>query len=101
LHPEDSRATLLYGWPDASAAEWEATKETITNAIQARCHAEGGRLPCTADMLTGLQAVWAPAKEGRSRKREATTTTTTLTPLIRSRVSQSWKHRRKRRVQAD
>lgn len=70
LHPQDSRATLVYGWPDASPAEWQAAKEAITNAIQARCQAEGGRLPCTADMLTGLQAVWEPAKERQSRKGE-------------------------------
>jgi len=101
LHPEESRATLLYGWPDASAADWEAAKEAISSAIQARCHAEGDRLPCTADMLTGLQAVWSPVKEGRWRKREATTTASALTPLIPWRVSQSWEHRRKRTVLAD
>ena len=70
LHPEESHATLVYGWPDASIAEWQAAKEAITSAIQARCQAEGGRLPCTADMLTGLQAVCAPAKERQWRKRE-------------------------------
>ena len=56
LHPEDSCAVLAYGWPDASVTEWEPVQQRITQAIQARCQAEGGRDPSTADMLTGLEA---------------------------------------------
>ena len=56
LHPEDSKAVLAYGWPDASAAQWEQTKYAITQAIEARCRAEGGRQASTTDMMTGLEA---------------------------------------------
>jgi len=56
LHPEDSYGVLAYGWPDASVTEWEPVQQRITQAIQARCRAEGGRQPSTADMLTGLEA---------------------------------------------
>jgi hypothetical protein len=56
LHPDDSRAVLAYGWPGASAANWGAVRTRISEAIQARCAAEGHRLPTTADMLIGALA---------------------------------------------
>lgn len=55
LHPDDSASTLAFGWPSAGQADWEAAEASIAAAIQARCAAEGGRQPSTADLLTGLQ----------------------------------------------
>ncbi len=59
LHPEDSRATLAYGWPGAAAETWEAAKTALTSAIAARCQSEGGRQPTASDMLVGVEAVIA------------------------------------------
>lgn len=56
LHPEDSRATLYYGWPGASEAEWAVARAALTAAIEARCAREGHRQPTTADMVVGLEA---------------------------------------------
>ncbi len=56
LHPDDSLATLAYGWPGASLAEWVPMGQAILDAIGARCRAEQGRVPTTADMWIGLQA---------------------------------------------
>ncbi len=56
LHPEDSLATLAFGWPGAPAAEWMQTRKRIQEAIERRCLAEGGRLASTCDLLTGLEA---------------------------------------------
>lgn len=57
LHPEDSHATLAYGYPGAEAAEWAQVKRAIETAIAARCAAEGGRMPSTCDMVVGVEAV--------------------------------------------
>ena len=57
LHPEDSSATLAYGWPDATQDAWQAAKRIIRQAIEARCQKEAGRQAGTVDMLTGLLAV--------------------------------------------
>jgi hypothetical protein len=57
LHPEDSNATLAFGWPGASEEAWSGAQEAIRRAIQKRCQAEGGRQPSNADMLTGVRAV--------------------------------------------
>lgn len=57
LHPEDSRATLAYGWPGSDAADWEQAAGMIRQAIEARCAREDGRMAATCDMLTGLEAV--------------------------------------------
>lgn len=60
LHPDDSLATLVYGWPVVSTTRWEAAKRAIVEAIEARCRAEGGRQPAASDMLTGVEAVQGP-----------------------------------------
>jgi hypothetical protein len=57
LHPEDSCATLAFGWPDVSGNVWRRARRAITAAIEDRCRDEGGRQPSTADMVTGLLAV--------------------------------------------
>jgi hypothetical protein len=57
LHPEDSHALLAYGWPAASATEWQSSKSAITTAIQSRCQAENGRHASIVDMLTGVEAL--------------------------------------------
>ena len=57
LHPEDSRAVLAYGFPGVDVHTAEKMYISINEAIQNRCHAEGGRQPSTADLMTGLYAV--------------------------------------------
>ena len=57
LHPDDSRATLAYGWFGVSVPEWQDAKERIKEAIAARCTAENGREPNLVDMLTGVKAI--------------------------------------------
>jgi len=56
LHPEDSQATLVYGFPGVRKSITNIKCIAITDAIQTRCDAEGGRKPSTADLLTGLLA---------------------------------------------
>lgn len=58
LHPEDSLATLSYGWPGAEAGDWERVAGLIRSAIAARCAEEGGRLAMTCDMVVGLEAIF-------------------------------------------
>ncbi len=60
LHPEDSEATLVYGWPGVDSTEAKSMRIAVLNAINKRCQMEGGRLPSTADLLTGLLAVLEP-----------------------------------------
>ena len=55
LHPEDSRATLVYAWPGADPARWSALAEKIRSAIDRRCKEEGGRMPATCDMVVGVE----------------------------------------------
>lgn len=57
LHPDDSLATLLYGWHGVSRDNWQAAENAITTAISRRCRQENGRMPSTVDMLTGIEAV--------------------------------------------
>ena len=57
LHPEDSAATLVYGFPGASTAAADQMHTAVHSAIATRCQAEAGRQPSTADLLTGLLAV--------------------------------------------
>ncbi len=59
LHPQDSNATMVFGWPGSSQSVWEHSSQAIQAAITARCRAEGGRCPTTADLLTGLTALIA------------------------------------------
>ena len=61
LHPDDSWATLAYGWPGAPAPEWEHAAMRIRMAIENRCKFEGGRMASTCDMITGLEAVYQPS----------------------------------------
>ncbi len=56
LHPEDSYATLAYALPGADAEAWGRMKARITEAIETRCTAEGGRMPSTCDLLVGVEA---------------------------------------------
>ncbi len=53
LHPEESRATLLFGWP-GGPARWQPAVQT---AVLDRCRNENGRQPSTCDLWTGLQAI--------------------------------------------
>jgi len=57
LHPQDSWASLALGWPESPQAKWNAARAAFSKAIQARCQAEDGRQPSTADMLAGLSAL--------------------------------------------
>lgn len=57
LHPEESRAVLAYGFPTVDESRSALLRKTITDAIQMRCEAEGGRQPSTTDLVTGLMAV--------------------------------------------
>lgn len=58
LHPDDSYATLVYGWPHASRQQWQAAHDAIVEAIEARCRQENQRVSSTADLPTGLQAIF-------------------------------------------
>jgi len=57
LHPDDSGATLVYGWPGVGHAISEKMRIAVFEDIETRCRNEGGRQPSTADLLTGLLAV--------------------------------------------
>lgn len=54
LHPDESYATLFYGWPGATELDWNHLQKALTAAIEARCYLENGRAPSVADMLTGI-----------------------------------------------
>ncbi|HUF38470.1 MAG TPA: alkaline phosphatase family protein [Anaerolineales bacterium] len=56
LHPEDSLATLSYGWPGASGEDWGRVSSEILSAIEARCAQEGGRMAMTCDLVVGIEA---------------------------------------------
>jgi hypothetical protein len=56
LHPQDSGATLVYGFPQVGNADAETLSARVRDAIQTRCQREGDRQPSTADLWTGLQA---------------------------------------------
>jgi hypothetical protein len=57
LHPDDSGAVLVYGWPGAGAAVSEQMRAAVLEAVKTRCQEEGDRQPSTVDLLTGLLAV--------------------------------------------
>lgn len=57
LHPEDSRSVLAYGFPMVDEISAAKMRKTITNAIHARCTAEGERHPSTTDLMTGIFSV--------------------------------------------
>ena len=57
LHPDDSRSTFIFGWPDATQEDWLNVKRKIEKAIEKRCFEEGNRHPSTVDLVTGLTAV--------------------------------------------
>lgn len=57
LHPEDSVATLVYGFPGAAPEAADQMRVAVQEAIAARCQAEDRRQPSTADLLTGLLGV--------------------------------------------
>jgi len=69
LHPEDSFATFAVGLPQAPEATWQELRQRMQAAVEARCAAEGGRLPGTVDLLTALYAAieeevdWAVYRE--------------------------------------
>jgi hypothetical protein len=56
LHPEDSDATLVFGFPGLDQTKLVQKREWMTDAIQNRCQAEGGRQPSTSDLVTGVVA---------------------------------------------
>ena len=57
LHPNDSEATLVFGYPGVENGRAEEMRIAVLDAIQSRCQAEGGRQASTADLLTGLLAL--------------------------------------------
>ena len=57
LHPDDSLATLAYGWPGVEAADWVNAAAKIRAAIEGRCKAEGGRMAMTCDMVVGIESI--------------------------------------------
>jgi hypothetical protein len=57
LHPEDSSATMAFGFPGVSESNANQMKTAVVEAVRSRCQAEGGRQPSTADLMTGLLAV--------------------------------------------
>jgi hypothetical protein len=56
LHPEDSQALLAYGLPCGTPEQVAGLTTTISNAIQSRCKAEGGRQVTLADISYGILA---------------------------------------------
>lgn len=57
LHPEESGATMVFGFPEYGIEISEEMGEAVLSAINHRCLIEGNRQPSTADLLTGLLAV--------------------------------------------
>jgi hypothetical protein len=57
LHPEESQATMVFGFPGYGVEVIEEMQEAVLNSINHRCLLEGNRQPSTADLLTGLLAV--------------------------------------------
>ena len=57
LHPDDSRATFSFGWPEVGIEHWQMTEVAIEKSIRERCAKEDGRQPSTADLFTALKAV--------------------------------------------
>jgi hypothetical protein len=55
LHPQDSGATLVYGFPQVGKSDAETLRARVRHAIQSRCQSEGDRQPSTADLCIGLQ----------------------------------------------
>ena len=58
LHPEDSLATLCFGWADVPDETWIIIRARIADAIENRCQQEGGRFASTTDMITGYEAAF-------------------------------------------
>ncbi|NUM43639.1 MAG: alkaline phosphatase family protein [Anaerolineales bacterium] len=56
LHPEDSRALLVYGLPSATPAQAASLTQTISTAIATRCQTENGRQVSLADISYGILA---------------------------------------------
>jgi hypothetical protein len=50
-------AALVYGWPGMELGLSEKMRIAVNIAIDIRCRNEGGRLPSSADLLTGLLAL--------------------------------------------
>lgn len=57
LHPEDSAATLAFGFPGVAEAVADQMRIAVREAIAARCQVESNRQPCTTDLLTGLLSI--------------------------------------------
>ena len=57
LHPDDSWATMVFGFPGMDESTIGGLRIAIQGAIDYRCQAEGSRHPSTADLLTGLLAI--------------------------------------------
>jgi hypothetical protein len=55
LHPDDSLATLAYGWPNSDPAAWEKLANEIQLALNARVETENQRMVSTCDMLVGVR----------------------------------------------
>lgn len=59
LHPEDSQATLAFGFLGVDEVDIQGKKEAVLNALFTRCRVEGNREPSTADLLTCVLPVLA------------------------------------------
>ena len=54
LHPEDSRAVLAFGFPEADPEQVESLQQILSAAVQQRCQVEG-REPGNVDVAFGLR----------------------------------------------
>lgn len=56
LHPDDSRALLVYGLPSGSPEQVATLTQKLSSAIQTRCDNESGRKVTLADISHGICA---------------------------------------------
>jgi hypothetical protein len=56
LHPDDSQAVMVFGFPGFNGEKTEKMKTAVSDAISRRCKIENNRKPSTADLWTGLLA---------------------------------------------
>jgi hypothetical protein len=59
LDAPSSQAALALAWPRATRAAWEPVREAFLRGIQRRTALEGDREPSVADLVHGLEYLWA------------------------------------------
>ncbi len=59
LDAPSSQAALALAWPRANRAAWEPVREAFLRGIQRRTALEGDREPSVADLVHGLEYLWA------------------------------------------